>query len=187
MTGRSIETVVTYLELRAPPGRLPPQPAGPRLALMRADPMPLHFYRYLYATVGREWLWVERLRLDDAALARLVRRPGIEISVLYGDGAPAGYFELDFAAGGRVDLVYFGLMAEWTGRRVGAWLLGCAISAAFSRGPAAVAVNTCTLDHPGALPLYQKLGFEPVAREPRRIPVPDDLPLPDRFAASRLP
>jgi GNAT superfamily N-acetyltransferase len=187
MSGRSVETVVTYLELRALPGRLPPQPAGPRLALMRADPMPLHFYRYLYATIGRDWWWIERLRLDDDALASLVQRPGVEISVLYGDGAPAGYFELDFAAGDHVDLFYFGLMPEWTGRRVGPWFLGCAVSAAFSRGAASVAVNTCTLDHPGALPLYQKLGFEPVAREPRTIESPDDLPLPDRFAAQSLP
>jgi ribosomal protein S18 acetylase RimI-like enzyme len=28
-------------------------------------------------------------------------------------------------------------------------------------------VNTCTLDHPRALALYQRLGFTPIAREER--------------------
>ncbi len=26
-------------------------------------------------------------------------------------------------------------------------------------------VQTCTLDHPAALPLYQKLGFQPVGQK----------------------
>ena len=29
-------------------------------------------------------------------------------------------------------------------------------------------VNTCTLDHKAALPLYQKLGFEPVRFEDKK-------------------
>jgi hypothetical protein len=29
-------------------------------------------------------------------------------------------------------------------------------------------VNTCTLDHPRALPAYQSWGFHPVRREERR-------------------
>ena len=28
-------------------------------------------------------------------------------------------------------------------------------------------INTCTLDHPAALPLYQKMGFAPVRRQER--------------------
>jgi hypothetical protein len=28
-----------------------------------------------------------------------------------------------------------------------------------------VTVQTCTLDHPAALPLYQKLGFSPVGQK----------------------
>jgi hypothetical protein len=30
--------------------------------------------------------------------------------------------------------------------------------------PTFVTVQTCTLDHPAALPLYQKLGFSPVGQ-----------------------
>jgi len=178
-----VETVVTYLEMTDPPRVLPPQPVGPRLALMKVETMPLHFYRYLYATIGHDWLWVERLDMDDDALAQLVQRESIEISVLYANGAPAGYFELDLSGGETVDLVYFGLMPDWTGRKIGPWFLGCAVMEAFSAGAERLTINTCTLDHPGALRLYQRLGFQPVRRETKRLSVPATMSLPAHIRA----
>jgi GNAT superfamily N-acetyltransferase len=82
----------------------------------------------------------------------------------------------------KTNLVYFGLVPEWSGRKVGPWLLGTAVQEAFSRGARTATVNTCTLDHPAALPLYQKLGFVPTAREERRLHVPPAVPIPDRIA-----
>ena len=183
MSDRIVETVVTYLCMDGPPRVLPPMPVGPRLALMKADRIPLHFYRYLYEQVGMNWLWFERLFLDDASLARKVHQDGVEIFVLYGDGAPAGFYELDFKKPDKTNLVYFGLVPEWSGRKVGPWLLGTAVLEAFSRGAKAATVNTCTLDHPAALPLYQRLGFVPVAREERQLRVPPAVLIPDRIAA----
>jgi len=174
----TVETVVTYLEMTAPPHKLPPQPVGPRLALMRVDMIPLHFYRYLYATIGHDWLWVERLDMDDDALAQNVQREGIEISVLYANGAPAGYYELDLAGGETVDLVYFGLMPDWTGRKIGPWFLGCAVMEGFSGDAKRLTINTCTLDHPSALRLYQRIGFQPVRRETKDLVIPAGMPLP---------
>ena len=46
-------------------------------------------------------------------------------------------------------------------------------------GTARVTVNTNSLDHPRALPLYQKAGFVPVRRE-TRTPGADPRPRPDR-------
>ncbi len=187
MTGRIVQTTITYLAMTAPPSRFPPMPSSPPLALMRAEKIPLHFYRYLYGTVGGSWLWVERLQLDDEALARKIHRRGIEIYVLYAEGSPAGYYELDFRSPERTNLAYFGLMPEWTGVRIGPWLLGSAISAAFSRGAAEITVNTCTLDHPAALPLYQRLGFRPVRREERQLVLPPNVAVPGHIAARLLP
>ncbi len=180
---QTVETVITHLEMTAPPRLLPPQPVGPRLALMKVDSIPLHFYRYLYAEIGRDWLWVERLNVDDDSLAAMVRREGIAISVLYANGAPAGYFELDLADGKSVNLVYFGLTPEWTGRGIGPWFLGCAVMEAFSASAQRLTVNTCTLDHPGALRLYQRLGFKPVRRETKSLHVPPGMPLPAHIRA----
>jgi GNAT superfamily N-acetyltransferase len=154
---------------------------------MKAEAIPLHFYRYLYATVGGPWLWIERLQLDDDALARRIHRDGIEIFVLYAQGAPAGYYELEFRQEKRTNLAYFGLMQEWTGHRLGPWFLGSAIGEAFSRGAEEVTVNTCTLDHPAALPLYQRLGFRPVRRESRQFNVPPGIAIPGHIAARIAP
>jgi GNAT superfamily N-acetyltransferase len=187
MSARTIDTVVTFLAMTARPRILPQKPPGPPLALMKVDAIPLHYYRYLYKAVGMNWLWYERLLLDDEALQRKVHKEGVEIYVLYAAGAPAGYYELDFSRKERPNIVYFGLMPEWTGRRIGPWLLGSAVAEAFSRGAKELTVNTCTLDHPAALPLYQRLGFKPVARENRRINIPANLPLPENAAARGAP
>lgn len=163
------ETVVTFLEARALPARMPAQPLQEGLALMRAPDIPLNYYRFLYAEVGRNWHWVERAVLDDAALSQQVHAPGVEISVLYVHGAPAGYFELDFSNRESTELVYFGLMPHALGRGIGPWLLGLAMRQGFARGANRLTVNTCTLDHPAALRLYQRMGFVPYAQETRRI------------------
>lgn len=175
ITTTKVNTTVTYLEMHRPPARLPPQPVGSKLALMRVDPMPVHFYRYIYETIGLEWTWVERRMLNDEDLAAKIHKTGVEISVLYGNGAPAGFFELDYSANPIVDLAYFGLFPEWTGQSIGPWLLGCAVSQAFTRGAKRITLNTCTLDHPAALRSYQKMGFEPVSQEKRDLQVPDHM------------
>ena len=54
---------------------------------------------------------------------------------------------------------------EAMGQGIGRWFLGAALEAAWSHRPNAVTVQTCTLDHPAALPLYQKLGFAPVGQK----------------------
>ncbi len=187
MRTKTLETTVTYLAMDARPAHLPSMPTSPRLALMKAESIPLHFYRYLYGAVGGSWLWVERLEISDNALAEKVHREGVEVFVLYVNGSPGGYYELDFAAPKSTRLVYFGLMAEWTGMRIGPWLLGAAISESFSRGAAEILVNTCTLDHPAALPLYQRLGFRPIRRESRRLKIPASVAVPGHIAARMTP
>jgi len=163
--GKKHKTTVTHLEMTTPP-RLPlvPHPPG-KYALMRAENPPVHFYRYLYDAVGRDYVWVNRKRLSDAALAQIVQHPEVEIYVLYVNGVPAGYFELDFRALPRAELSFLGLMPEQIGSGLGSFLLREAISMAWSRETTCLIVQTCTLDHPRALPLYQRMGFTPYAQE----------------------
>ena len=165
-----IETIVTYLEMTEPPAAPPPPaPAGTRVALIRAEPPTVAFYRFLYDAVGSQWLWWERRALDDAALARIVQDSRVEVYVLYVDGTPAGFAELDRRREPDIELAYFGLMPEFIGRGLGAYLLGAAVEIAWSHAPGRLTVNTNTLDHPRALPLYQRAGFRPYERETRVI------------------
>ena len=159
-----IPVTVTFLEMTAPPGHYPPLPVGRQIALLKTRNIPLHYYRYLMDRVGRKWHWVNALRLSDEELAEGLAAPGRDIRVLYLDGAPAGFFDLKPHLPESVELAYFGMMEQAMGQGIGRWFLGAAIEAAWSTSPTFITVQTCTLDHPAALPLYQKLGFSPVGQ-----------------------
>ncbi len=169
---KQITARITHLEMTAAPTRHVLRPSRPRLALMRVERIPLAFYRYLYEQIGRQHHWFERRRLDDDALAAIVHAEHTQIDVLYGDGAPAGMAELDLSnLPDTVALAYFGLTPEFQGMGLGRWFLAQAIDAAWAHHPAKVTVHTNTLDHPAALSLYQKLGFEPVAFDEETVEV----------------
>ncbi|MFN4164397.1 MAG: GNAT family N-acetyltransferase [Ferrovibrio sp.] len=164
--GRYNVTVV-YLDMtRAPPEAPNPPPLVPKLALLRLDKPTVGFYRYLYEAVGGRWHWVDRHRMSDVALGHIINDPLVEIWVPYVGGVPAGYIELDRRAETSdetkpINIAYFGLAPEFFGRGIGPWLLRAGIRQAFSYDTKRLTVNTCNLDHPAALPLYQKLGFRP--------------------------
>ena len=101
----------------------------------------------------------------DDELTTAIHAEGVEIWVLYAGGQPAGYFELVPRQENIMELEYFGVIPEFHGRGLGKWLLAEAIRAAWSKQPAKVIVETCSLDGPRALPLYQKMGFIPYAQE----------------------
>ncbi|MFQ5773584.1 MAG: GNAT family acetyltransferase [Kiloniellaceae bacterium] len=169
----TLRCTITYLEMTARPTRPPPAlPHGVHAALLRARKPSAAFYRYLYDHVGEAWLWYERRALDDEALGAIVGDERVEIYVLYVDGVPAGYAELDRREPPDIELAYFGLMPEFIGKGLGAYLLGSAIDIAWSHDPKRLWVHTNTLDHPKALPLYQRFGFKPYRQEQRTLPDP---------------
>jgi GNAT superfamily N-acetyltransferase len=184
----SIETIVTYLEMRENHHRHVPPPANLKLLLMRAESPPVHFYRYLYDTVGDGLMWIDRKKMSDAELSAAISPEHIEVYVLYVSGVPAGYFEVD-AAGKptEVELKYFGLIRDFHGRGLGKYLLAEAIAACWAHAPERVIVDTCTFDGPLALPLYQKMGFVPYDRRPKLYTLPEgttvDMFLDPRYTA----
>ena len=172
---KSLKATVTHLEMKRRPRTTVPLPVNLHATLMKATAIPLHFYRYLQWQVGREWHWVTRLRMTDEELSKIVHAKTTRIFVLSVDGAPAGFFELSDTDEATVELVYFGLMQHVRRRGLGEWMLGQALATAWSSTPARVTVSTNTLDHPAALPLYQKMGFEPVSQNGAIIrPLADD-------------
>jgi GNAT superfamily N-acetyltransferase len=169
--GKRLPTVVTFLEMTAKPSVFAPLPKG-KIAILRAEHPPVHFYRYLYDTIGREYFWVDRKKVDDSKLTEIIQDPLVELYVMHVDGCPAGMAELDFRKAGTGHLAYFGLMPEYIGRRLGFFFLHQAVQLAWTKPISRFLVNTCTLDHPRALPLYQRLGFSPYSREDRYIELP---------------
>ncbi|MEM8541380.1 MAG: GNAT family N-acetyltransferase [Pseudomonadota bacterium] len=158
---QALDTTVTYLEMSEHLVSHIQRPVNVNAALLTTENIPLHFYRYLYFQVGIHWNWEMRLRLSDVALAKAIHSPDVEITVLYVDGTPAGFYEINRANHTATDLAYFGIMPHVHGRGLGKWFLSTAIDACWTNDPERITVNTCTLDHPAALPLYQKMGFKP--------------------------
>lgn len=168
--GDEIEYEITYLEMPArPTGPMPPLPAGVEAALIGAHSAPADWFLYLYGQVGTPWEWTDWFRAPRAELEAFVGDERVSLYTLMTDGWPGGFFMLDTRFEGICDLAYFGLVPEATGRRLGPWLLGQAILMGWERpGVEKLSVNTCTLDHPKALALYQRMGFVPVDRERAR-------------------
>ena len=163
---KRIDVIITYLEMYERPSEaLAKPPRGKPVALLRAHNPTLGFYRFLYESVGKPWLWWERLVLSDEDLTAIIHDPLVEIYVLYVDGVPAGYGELDRRKRPDINLNLFGLMPEFVGRGLGAYFLTSIIDIAWSHEPKRLLVNTNTLDHPRALPTYQRCGFSPIGQE----------------------
>src|SRR5688572_20345214 len=154
-----LEIVTTYLEMMQPPRHTGVSQTGRDLKVMQAKRITTSFYRYLYETVGEPWLWWERRAMDDATLSAIVRDERIEVQVLYVDGCPAGYGEIDRRRGEDVELAYFGLVPQFLGQGLGLWFLQRALDVAWRDDTSRVWVHTCSLDHPRALLVYQRLGF----------------------------
>jgi GNAT superfamily N-acetyltransferase len=159
----ALNTRITRLEMTAPPKASLPVPVNLQTAIIRATNIPLHYYRYLYRQVGKRWSWFERLRLTDEDLAAIIHDPKVSVTVLYVNGAPAGFFELAKEEENTVELSYFGLFEHALGLGIGKWFLLQALYTAWIDTPSRVTVTTNTLDHPRALQLYQMMGFSPVS------------------------
>ena len=159
-----IATIVTCLEMTAPPAPVVPVKSALKLERWTA-PVDLDRYRALFRAIGQPWLWRGRLVMYDETLAATLNAPTLEVHfATRRDGTPQGLLELDFSGDRECELAYFGLVPELTGRGHGAWLMGHALKRAWREGIRRVWVHTCDLDHPGALTFYQRHGFRPYER-----------------------
>ncbi|MCD1266889.1 GNAT family N-acetyltransferase [Shinella sumterensis] len=165
VTPAPIAVHITALEMTAPPKQSLPVPVNVHTAILNAPDIPLAFYRFLYRQVGSRWHWVDRLRMDDATLTATLHDKRNSVTVLYVNGAPAGFFELLQIDADVVELTHFGLFEHALGLGIGKWFLLQTLYAAWTLGPKRVSVTTNNLDHPRALQLYQMFGFSPVGTE----------------------
>ena len=159
-----IKTTISHLEMFAPPNRPPVQPP-PGAEVVRALNPTLSFYRYLYDTIGEEWLWSGQRIMDQDKLFAKISDPAVDLRVLWLRGVPAGMAEFDFRDPSDVELLYFGLIPDFVGGGLGRFLIDWSCRHAFHKGAQRFWVHTCDLDHPRALANYEKAGFELFDRE----------------------
>jgi GNAT superfamily N-acetyltransferase len=156
---------VTYLELREAPARAPSRtgPEGIRLEGMSGAE-----YLDLYRRVGEPLRWDSRLEMPTSELESLLAGGSLHIYVLRGaevvtpggSVCPAlGFCEFERQAFPEIELKHFGLVPEAQGRGLGPWLLSTALCREWALGAKRIWLHTDTWDHPAAVPVYRRAGF----------------------------
>lgn len=141
-------------------------------------------YRALFRKVGARWLWYSRLAMRDAELAAAIG----EVHVMENVGGEAvGFFELDVSRADVCLIRFLGLVPELAGKGHGPWVFRQLLTRAWRPGVTRVEVNTCSLDHPAALPAYLKAGFRVVGRSLESFPDPRLTGLLPRDCAPQIP
>ena len=158
--------VVTFLEMTERPRPRPLPSSALRLERWPA-PDPAR-YRALFTRVGGRWLWYSRLLMDDETLRANIG----ELWAVTDRGIEVGMIELDFRSEGECLIRFLGLVPELAGKGHGNWLFGQLLALAWRPGIRRVHVNTCSLDHPAALPAYLKAGFVAYKRALETFPDP---------------
>lgn len=163
--GTEVAYTITYLEMTERPRfGYPSMPVTSAAALLKAEDPPLWYYFALYDAVGRDYAWEDLHTYPQAEVQAQLDRS--TIYTLMEKGWPQGFFMLEPMGPGHIEIAYFGMVPEAVGSGLGRWLLQTAILTAWDlEGTERLTVNTCTLDHPRALALYQKNGFHPISRE----------------------
>jgi GNAT superfamily N-acetyltransferase len=165
--GTKVAYTITYLEMEQRPSYdWPHLPAGSTAALLKAEKPPVWWFLSLYDAVGRDYAWEDIHKLEHPEIEAWLQKDVMSLYTLLDHGWPQGFFMLEDKPDGVCDLAYFGMVPEAVGRGLGSWLLQTAILTGWDRPDTRrMTVQTCTLDHPRALALYQKNGFTPVRRE----------------------
>ena len=167
--GTELSYSITWLEMTVRPSfDWPHLPLGSTASLLKAKEPPAWYFLSLYDAVGRDYAWEDMFSWEEPRLKDWLQAESMTLYTLVEDGFPQGFFMLDDQGEGVVDLAYFGMVPEAVGRALGGYLLKTAILTAWDNPDCkTLTVNTCTLDHPRALALYQKNGFTPIRREDR--------------------
>jgi GNAT superfamily N-acetyltransferase len=179
-----VGVTVTFLRMDRPPAETAPS-LPPGYQVVRVEAPTVAYYRYLYNTVGADYVWWLRRTMPDDELDALLRDPTVSIHVLYARGEPGGFFELDARFWPDINLSYFGLMPHMIGSGIGYAFLRQSVDTVWRARPRGMTVNTCTADHARALPTYLRAGFHVIrqVREVWNVPTRLGLVIPEHLRA----
>ena len=172
-----VDVTTWYLQMTDPAQVAPAPERNPELEVRRVELPSPELSRALYAGVGADWYWMERLVWTWGRWQEHLARDEVETWVGSVRGTPAGFFELEHRDD-AVELTCFGLLPAFIGRGLGPRLLDAAVRRAWERGPRRVWLHTCSLDGPAALRTYRRRGFEIYDERTERMPLPDRPPEP---------
>ncbi len=158
---RILNYTVSYLSLEMEKIKFFKNVSGnPAISFLKAiSPNPSYFL-YLYKEVGRKYEWTDWLQCEKSELESFLTDENVILYSLILQGVPKGFFVLDYRHLPVCDLAYFGIFDDVIGKGLGKSMMNRVFEEVAETGDAkTLTVNTNTLDHKSALPLYQKAGF----------------------------
>ena len=122
--------------------------------------------KFFYKNVGKKHNWVDRLVWTEKKWIDYVSNKNVKTYILKDKNEFVGYFELIWHNDkNEVEIAYLGLLEEYINKKLGSYLLSCAIKESFIGGPKRVWVHTCSLDHKNALNNYIARGMKVFKKE----------------------
>src|ERR1700740_1270853 len=93
-TATVIEVTRTYLEMRDPAELKAAKLEDPSITIEEQPHCSVELFRNLYAEVGRDYHWIDRLPWTDEQIVAHLNKPENSIWLMTCAGETAGYFEL---------------------------------------------------------------------------------------------
>jgi GNAT superfamily N-acetyltransferase len=182
-----LATIETSLERTTPPNT-DAFPLPPGHAFVQPDPIDLDDFKRLYRAVGDPWLWFGRLQKSDEAIRSILTAPTTTLRyMLDPSGFPIGLFEAELQGKETLEVTYFGLVPEATGKKLGPVLMEQGLAAAWTPQTKRTWLHTCTFDSPAALSFYQRQGFKPFRQRLELSPDPRLIGVLPRDLAPQIP
>tara|TARA_B100000579_G_scaffold436915_1_gene464447 strand:+ start:156 stop:659 length:504 start_codon:yes stop_codon:yes gene_type:complete len=131
------------------------------LNLIKVEPADFQINKFFYKNVGKKHKWVDRLNWKIDNWIDYLNSLGVNTFVLKQKDELVGYFEQIYYKDKKdCEIAYFGILEEYIGKKLGAYLLSEAIKKSFEIGSKRVWVHTCSLDHKHALNNYLSRGMK---------------------------
>jgi len=155
-----IQVLTTNLLLKADNFALIPK-TDPPFKTELANKPDVDFYLKRYTEVGAPYGWTGRILSSKTELHAILNSEKIYIFwIVSADGEFAGMAEFFIHSPKLLHLNYFGLTQAFQGKGVGVYALQLSIAHILSLHTADIFLHTCEFDHPAAVHVYKKAGFE---------------------------
>ena len=134
---------------------------NPSINLNLVETKDFQLNKFLYKQIGKKHNWLDRLNWSDQNWIQYVSQKNLYTYILKDIEDLVGYFELNLNEEKKeAEIVYLGILKEYYGKKIGAFLLSEAIQKSFSLNSQRVWVHTCSLDHKHALKNYISRGLK---------------------------